>query len=319
MPEEGVAGGVGISVVGALIDGELQRVGAGTANSVHVVVHIGSTAGVRGAVPSRAVADSFLEHMMCTEVERQMKRHHTVATFAVGERVGGSVGRIMIGYAVPKEAVAGSNGMGASGAMPYGQQQGVNTGTALGIIITVGIHARSCVSGSVPRVAVAGGNGIGVVSGGVDGQIECVHIRTTGTRQGVVVGVNARGGIFCTVPTVLVAGSDNVGSVIVDADIQMQGIGAGTAVSIEVIIGVCARYVILHIMPHVVFTRVLMICVIGGMIDYQFKGVDAGAIVSIGIGVGVGTRNGIFHFVPNEAITGCIFITVVAAVVDGER
>ena len=140
---------------------------------------------------------------------------------------------------MPDVLVAGGDGLDAVGAVVDGECQRVGAGAVVGIGVIESVGACCCVGYFMPCVAVTYGFGIAVVGTRVNGQIEGVHIGATRTWLRVVICVNTRSSVFRSVPIIVVAGCDDVGSVIVDADIQMQGVGARTAVSIEILIRVC--------------------------------------------------------------------------------
>ena len=56
----------------------------------------------------------------------------------------------------------------------------------------------------------------------------------------MVEGVDARGVVGGAVPEVGVADSDSGGSIVVEADREVQRVGAGTAVSVSIVVGVGA-------------------------------------------------------------------------------
>ena len=92
----------------------------------------------------------------------------------------------------------------------------------------------------MPSEAVTGGDCLNSLVAIGYCQIECVHICTAGTRLAVVVGVGTRGGVDRAVPRIAVASGDGVDESGAIADGQMQGVGAGAAIGIGVIVGICS-------------------------------------------------------------------------------
>ena len=61
MPCEALASGFRQDIVGAVVDGQFQRIDAGATGSVRIVVGVGSRCGIRLTVPREALA-SGLRH-----------------------------------------------------------------------------------------------------------------------------------------------------------------------------------------------------------------------------------------------------------------
>ena len=80
MPCVLVAGGDGLDAVGAVVDGQRQGVGTRTIISVGVVVSIGASSGVFGAVPCVAVAGGGRLTVVGRGVKGQMESDSAVAT-----------------------------------------------------------------------------------------------------------------------------------------------------------------------------------------------------------------------------------------------
>ena len=82
-------------------------------------------------------------------------------------------------------------------------------------------------------------------------QVQGIDIGAGGTRLAVVIGVHTRGGVGLSVPVVLVTGSHMIGSGIMGADVEMQGVGTGTAVSVDIVIGIDSAFGVLSPVPRV--------------------------------------------------------------------
>ena len=69
---------------------------------------------------------------------------------------------------------------------------------------------------------------------------------------------------------------------------QVEGVGAGTAVGVGVVVGVGACSCIWGTVPSVAFTSRLAKSVVGPVVDGQIEGVGTSTSVGIGIVVGIG-------------------------------
>ena len=79
MPCVAVAGGDGHSGVGAMVDDEGQRVGAGATVGIGIVECINASGSIGGAVPRVVVADSFGIAVVAAVVNSQVEGDDAVA------------------------------------------------------------------------------------------------------------------------------------------------------------------------------------------------------------------------------------------------
>ena len=80
-----------------------------------------------------------------------------------------------------------------------------------------------------------------------------------------------------TIPSILITGSHIVCSVIVLGDCEVQGVSAGAAIIICIVVGVCATLSIVDFVPRELFTGILVIRVVGAVIDCEVECVVIGA------------------------------------------
>ena len=173
---------------------------------------------------------------------------------------------------MPSVAIAGSDGLDAVGAVVDGERQGVGTRTIISVGVVVSIGASSGIFGAVPCVVVAGGFGVAIVGARVNGQIERVHIGAARARLRVVVCVNTRSSVCSSIPYVLVAGGDSISGVVMDADVEVQRVGARTSVGVGVLVGVYACGSIFSLMPRVAVAGSGSLAVVGRGIKGQMEG-----------------------------------------------
>ena len=81
MPCVAVAGGDGHGGVGAMVDDEGQRVGAGATVGIGIVKCIYACSSIGGAVPCVVVADGFEIAVMGAGVDGQMEGDDAVAAY----------------------------------------------------------------------------------------------------------------------------------------------------------------------------------------------------------------------------------------------
>ena len=110
MPRVTVAGGLRFDVVRAVVNRQLQRIGAGTAVSVVVMVFVSAGCGVSRPMPSVALANRLCLHIMRAVIDGQHQRveGRASADTCVGVVVGA---RRVVGGAMPSIAVAGLLGV----------------------------------------------------------------------------------------------------------------------------------------------------------------------------------------------------------------
>ena len=176
---------------------------------------------------------------------------------------------------MPEVLFAGSDGHDGVCAMVDNKGQRVGTGAAVGVGIVECIYAGSSIGCAIPRIVVADSFGIAVVGSGIDGKIKRIYIGATRAWLRMVISINTRGSIFRSVPYVLVASSNMIGCIVVDADIQMQRIGTGAAVSISIVVSIDARDSVCGAIPCVAVASCSGIAIVAAVVDCQVKGDDA--------------------------------------------
>ena len=76
------------------------------------------------------------------------------------------------------------------------------------------------------------------------------------------------------IPRILVTGSHIVCGVIVLGDCEVQGVCAGAAIVVCIVICICAALSVVDIVPGILLTCILMIGVVGAAIDYEVESVN---------------------------------------------
>ena len=132
----------------------------------------------------------------------------------------------------------------------------------------------------------------------------------------MVIGVHARVGISLAVPVVLVTGGHMIGGGIMGADVEMQGVGTGTAVSVDIIIGIYSTFGVLSFMPSVRIACILIVAVMGAVVNGQVKRdhtVTSGSVL-LGIG-GVACTSSIGYAMPSVLVACSLGLDARVAVV----
>ena len=248
-PSVGFASSDVISLVGRLVDGEVQRHHGVAARSVGervgrriVTFGIGVT-----VYPSVAVAGCLHVGEVTLAVDGEVQGHHGIASRRIGGSVSCCIVVVGVGVTVyPSVAVASNLSVCAGGAVVDGEVQCHHRVATRYIGGGVGCRVVAFGEGGVvPSVAVAGGHGLGAVALVVDGEVQRHHgVATCRISGGVGCRVVAfgEGGV---VPSVAVAGGHglNASSAVVDSEVQRHHrvatccIGSGVGCRI-VIIGI---------------------------------------------------------------------------------
>ena len=219
-PSEAFAGGLGHSVVRAVVDGQMQGIHTSATVGVGVVVGVGARGGVGLAVavrPGEAFAGGIGHGVVCAVVDGQVQSVNAGTPVGIGVVVGVSArGGVGLAVAVcPSEAFAGSLGHGVVCAVVDGQVQGDRRVCTVDVLILTRVVAGCRIYDAVPLVRFAGGD-CKFIRGGVEHrQMQGVNLRTAVVIGMTVLIVAARGvGLSVAVrPSVGVVSSDGVSRV----------------------------------------------------------------------------------------------------------
>ena len=118
---------------------------------------------------------------------------------------------------------------------------------------------------------------IGVVSAVIDCEVECVDICAGGALLTMVKCICSGCSIGCAVPCVLVTSCHIVSSIVMLINVEVEGVSAGAAIIICIVVGVCATLSIVDFVPRELFTGILVIGVVRSVVNCQVEGVDVGA------------------------------------------
>ena len=80
MPNIAFTGRYGIHIVCAVVDGQMERIHAGTTVRIGVSIRISATFGISLPIPSVALACVFYKYIVGTIIYGQMQEDDTVAT-----------------------------------------------------------------------------------------------------------------------------------------------------------------------------------------------------------------------------------------------
>ena len=327
VPCEAFASHSGGVTGGADVDGQVQR--HHTVATEHTFEGVGRgygrSGGVVRAVPSEVVASRGGGIRSIGVDNRQVQRHHTVATSLVLHREGGSHSRSGgVVRAVPGEGLASHSGGVTGGADVDGQVQRHHTVATGEVGRGVGrSHSRSGgVVLTMPGEAVASSSG-GVGSGaGVDGQVQRHHtVATGGIGHRVGRSHSRSGGVVRAVPDEVVAsrGGGVTGVAVVDS--QVQRIGAGAELGIGELIDHVNRLIVGLVVacgPGVGVASRDRSSLMRGVVHRQVQRHDTVATVAGKSDVGVGRRVGVgivhcavpFHTVASRLLVDAIDIRV---------
>ena len=285
-PGEASAGHLRVGTRSAVVDGQVERVGAGTSLGVGVVVGVDTGNGVRGAVPGVAVTGGHGLGVVGAVVNRQVQGDHTVRTvdIVVGPHVVPGLG---VGPAVPSVAFAGGGGELVGGGVVHGEVEGVDLGAAVAVGVLVIVGARGVVGLPVaagPGVGVVGGDGLGTVGRVVDGQVQGDDaVAALSVGQGEGRGGGALGVGDAVDPGEASAGHLRVGSRSGVVDSQVEGVGAGTSLGVGVVVGVGAGCGVRGAVPGVAVAGGDGLGIVGAVVNGQVQGVNLRATVQISV------------------------------------
>ncbi len=83
------------------------------------------------------------------------------------------------------------------------------------------------------------------------------------------------------------------------ADCQVQSVGAGTVVGVDVVVCVCACFGICTVVPCIVFAGILVICIVCAVVDCEIKGINVCSWRAwLGMVVGIDTTNSVILAIP---------------------
>ena len=188
MPGVALTGRLCHDIVGAVVDGEVQRDYAVRTVDVSEVPRVVTGSGEGFAIPNVRLTLCSIE-FGCGRVENgQPERVHLRAAVGIGVRVEVSAGGV-VGLPVtvrPGVGVVSGDGVGLVYGMIDGELQGVHAGAAVGIGVWMRVGAGRCIRLPVPSVALTNRLRLHVVRAVVYGQLQCIDARTA---IGVVVGV----------------------------------------------------------------------------------------------------------------------------------
>ena len=121
VPAVVVAGSDHIGRIVVHADIEVERIGAGTANGIGIIIGIDAGSGVRNAMPSVAFAGILVVAVVGAVVDAEMERDGAIAASGIGLDKGGCGSARGVGYAMPGVAVAGGDGLNARVAVVDGK------------------------------------------------------------------------------------------------------------------------------------------------------------------------------------------------------
>ena len=157
MPREALAGGLGLDNVRAVVDGQVQRIDAGTTISVSVVIGVSARRGVRRPMPRETLAGGIGLDDVRAVIDGQCQGNYAVAAVDGLQRVG--IGA-RSSERLPEEVVALTvpdfrRDRGVIDGV-HGQRQGNHAVAAVDRLQRVGVSARGgqCLSEEVVAFAV---------------------------------------------------------------------------------------------------------------------------------------------------------------------
>ena len=170
---------------------------------------------------------------------------------------------------VPVVGVAGCDVIGCIVMVADGQVQSICAGTVVGVGVFVGICASFGICTVVPCERFAGILVVNIVSAVVDSEVEGVDVCAGRAWLGVVIGVGSACRVVLSIPVVVVASGYVVRCVIVVCYCEMQGVGTGAVVGVDVVVNVSACFGICAVVPCIVFAGILVVDIVCAVVDSE--------------------------------------------------
>ena len=291
MPSIILADGEAFSIMGAVMDGQMQRHSA--VGPVNVLILMRVIAGLRVglAIPIVTLTRRGRELVGRGVVHGEVEGIDLGTAVAVGARiVVGSRLRVGLTVAVrPRVAVVGRLGVPKIRRIVNRQVKGIDLRATVRILVDIGVVAALGVGCAFPGEALASRLRNGGMYGVEEGQVEGVGAGAS-LGVGVVVGVVAALGISRSMPGMILAGGETFS--IVSAVVNRQVEGDDTVRAMDIVVGpyVVSGLGVRPAVPSVAFAGGGGELVGRGVVHGKVEGIDLGTAVAVGVRIVVGTR-----------------------------